>query len=52
MKITLTEDPTVIDALDIVFGYAIKQKQMTVDESEFLKNKNSLMALSRTTTPT
>lgn len=37
MKITLTEDPTVSDALDIVFGYAIKQKQMTVDESEFLK---------------
>lgn len=39
MKITLTEDPTVSDALDIAFGYAIKQKQMTVDESEFLKKQ-------------
>lgn len=39
MKITLTEGPTVNDALDIAFGYAIKQKQMTVDESEFLKKQ-------------
>ena len=25
MKITLTEDPTVIDALNIAFSYGIKQ---------------------------
>ena len=39
MKITFTEDPTVDDALDIAFGYAIKQGLMTREEAEFLKKQ-------------
>lgn len=39
MKITLTEDPTVSDALDIAFGYAIKRGLMTPNEAEFLNKQ-------------
>lgn len=39
MKITLTEDPTVSDALDIAFGYAVRKEQMTHEEAKFLKNQ-------------
>lgn len=39
MKITLTEDPTVSDALDIAFGYAVRKEQITHEEAKFLKNQ-------------
>lgn len=41
MKITLTEDPTVIDALDIAFSYGIKQGLLTLDGAEFLKTQEA-----------
>lgn len=39
MKITLTEDPTVSDALNIAFGYAVRKEQITHEEAKFLKNQ-------------
>ena len=39
MKITLSEDPTVVDALDIAFSYGIKQGLLTPDGAEFLKHE-------------
>lgn len=39
MKITLTEDPTVIDALDIAFGYTIRKELLTPEMAEFLKDQ-------------
>lgn len=39
MKITLTEDPTVNDALDIAFGYAVGKELMTHEDAKFLKNQ-------------
>lgn len=39
MKITLTEDPTVIDALNIAFSYGIKQGLLTLEGAEFFKQE-------------
>ena len=39
MKITLTEDPTVNDALDIAFGYAVRKELMTHEDAKFLKKQ-------------
>lgn len=47
MKITLSEDPTVIDVLDIAFNYGIKQGLLSPEMANLLKNQelnNDLIA--------